>query len=91
MPSCKRFGCEAKLKDGPFCEEHAISKQPEQKPEAQASIPVAPLAPPSKHQPSLEPSKQSKGGMSRAAKLTPEERSAIAKKAAKARWGGKTQ
>ena len=28
-----------------------------------------------------------KGGIARAAKLTPEERSAIAKKAARARWG----
>ena len=32
-----------------------------------------------------------KGGKVRAAKLTPEERSAIAKKAAKARWAKKRQ
>lgn len=31
----------------------------------------------------------SKGGKARAAKLTPEQRSAIAKKAAEARWGKK--
>jgi len=32
-----------------------------------------------------------KGGKARAAKLTPEERSAIAKKAAEARWAKKRQ
>jgi hypothetical protein len=33
----------------------------------------------------------SKGGKARAAKLTPEQRSAIAKKAAEARWAKKRQ
>ncbi len=37
--------------------------------------------------PSVLEERAAKGGTARAAKLTPEERSAIAKKAARARWG----
>ena len=39
-------------------------------------------------EPTPEEERAAKGGAARAAKLTPEERSAIAKKAAQARWGG---
>ena len=38
-------------------------------------------------EPTPEEERAAKGGAARAAKLTPEERSAIAKKAARARWG----
>ena len=38
-------------------------------------------------EPSVLEERAAKGGTARAAKLTPEERSAIAKKAAQARWG----
>ena len=44
-------------------------------------------------EPTPEEERAAKGGAARAAKLTPEERSAIAKKAARARWsssGGST-
>jgi hypothetical protein len=37
-------------------------------------------------EPTFEEERASKGGSARARKLTPEERSAIAKKAARARW-----
>ena len=38
-------------------------------------------------EPTPKQERAAKGGIARAAKLTPEERSAIAKKAARARWG----
>lgn len=43
-----------------------------------------------KHAQALSKLGASKGGKARAAKLSSKKRSAIAKKAAEARWGGKT-